>query len=167
MVRWSELLRLPYFDPTRFVVIDAMHNLFLGLINKHFQDILGIRLEKDLDEVTPAIDLAFSDRWTRLDNEDRKHVSRLMKYLAQPLNDDLNTEIGMALWLKRLSSLRLSALEFACSELQDRGCKPIRADSRKTSRLTQSDYARGILEWVRLLSFFLPTPNILINMPIA
>ena len=41
-VRWSELLRLPYFDPTRFVVIDVMHNLFLGLINKHFQDILGI-----------------------------------------------------------------------------------------------------------------------------
>jgi hypothetical protein len=41
-VKWSELLCLPYFDPTRFVVIDAMHNLFLGLINEHFQNILGI-----------------------------------------------------------------------------------------------------------------------------
>jgi hypothetical protein len=30
-VRWSELLRLPYFDPVRSVVIDPMHNLFLGI----------------------------------------------------------------------------------------------------------------------------------------
>ena len=29
-IRWSELLRLPYFDASRFVVVDAMHNLFLG-----------------------------------------------------------------------------------------------------------------------------------------
>ena len=30
-VRWSELLRLPYFDPIRFVIIDPMHCLFLGI----------------------------------------------------------------------------------------------------------------------------------------
>ena len=29
-VRYSELLRLPYFDCIRFTVIDPMHNLFLG-----------------------------------------------------------------------------------------------------------------------------------------
>ncbi|TFK82784.1 hypothetical protein K466DRAFT_448463, partial [Polyporus arcularius HHB13444] len=29
-LRWSELLRLPYWDPTRFAVLDVMHNLFLG-----------------------------------------------------------------------------------------------------------------------------------------
>ncbi|TFK78580.1 hypothetical protein K466DRAFT_440186, partial [Polyporus arcularius HHB13444] len=29
-VRWSELLRLPYWDPTRFALVDSMHNLFLG-----------------------------------------------------------------------------------------------------------------------------------------
>jgi hypothetical protein len=55
--RWSELLRLPYFDPTRFIVIDAM---YLSLINRHFQDVLGIRLKKDLDLDDPVIDLAFS-----------------------------------------------------------------------------------------------------------
>ena len=131
-----------------------MHNLFLGLINKHFQDILGMRLEKDLDQDAPAIDLAFSDRWTRLDNEDRKHVSRLIRYLNQPLNQDLKSEIGMALWLKRLSSLRLSALELACSELEHRGCKPIRTHILKTSRLTRADYARGILAWVHLFFWF-------------
>jgi hypothetical protein len=30
-VRWSELLRLPYFDPIRFLTVDPMHCLFLGI----------------------------------------------------------------------------------------------------------------------------------------
>ncbi|KAF8220225.1 hypothetical protein L208DRAFT_1335077, partial [Tricholoma matsutake] len=38
---WSELLWLPYYDPTWFLVVDPMHNLFLGLIKEHFQGILG------------------------------------------------------------------------------------------------------------------------------
>ncbi|KIJ60184.1 hypothetical protein HYDPIDRAFT_71193, partial [Hydnomerulius pinastri MD-312] len=41
-VRWSELLRLPYWDPTRFLVIDGMHNLFLGLVQFHFRDLIVI-----------------------------------------------------------------------------------------------------------------------------
>lgn len=28
--RYSVLLKLPYFDPPRMLIIDAMHNLFLG-----------------------------------------------------------------------------------------------------------------------------------------
>lgn len=28
--KWTELLRLPYFEPSRFVTIDPMHCLFLG-----------------------------------------------------------------------------------------------------------------------------------------
>ncbi|PKB93788.1 hypothetical protein RhiirA5_256347, partial [Rhizophagus irregularis] len=30
-IRWSELLRLSYFDPIRFIVVDPMHCLFLGI----------------------------------------------------------------------------------------------------------------------------------------
>src|SRR5437868_11593137 len=30
-VRWSELLHLPYFNPVRFVTVDPMHCLFLGI----------------------------------------------------------------------------------------------------------------------------------------
>ncbi|KDQ32205.1 hypothetical protein PLEOSDRAFT_1015251, partial [Pleurotus ostreatus PC15] len=40
-VRYSELLRLPYFDPSCFIVVDSMHNLFLGLLKEHFTNILG------------------------------------------------------------------------------------------------------------------------------
>jgi hypothetical protein len=30
-VKWSELLRLPYFNPVCFTIIDPMHCLFLGI----------------------------------------------------------------------------------------------------------------------------------------
>ncbi|KAG1736388.1 uncharacterized protein EDB91DRAFT_1083356 [Suillus paluster] len=41
-VRWSELLRLPYWDPVRFIVIDGMHNLFLGVVQHHFRNFIAI-----------------------------------------------------------------------------------------------------------------------------
>ncbi|KAJ7156359.1 hypothetical protein C8R46DRAFT_1115786 [Mycena filopes] len=37
--RWSELHRLPYFDICQMVVIDPMHNLFLGVVKTHFYHI--------------------------------------------------------------------------------------------------------------------------------
>ncbi|KAI0363300.1 hypothetical protein BV20DRAFT_1058164 [Pilatotrama ljubarskyi] len=37
--RWSELARLPYFDLCRMIVVDPMHNLFLGLVKTHFYHI--------------------------------------------------------------------------------------------------------------------------------
>ncbi|KAF8805356.1 hypothetical protein BYT27DRAFT_7224974 [Phlegmacium glaucopus] len=91
-VKWSELLCLPYFDPTRFVVIDPMHNLFLGLINKHFQNILGIRLDKDTEQSVPAINIHFTDlRWDILKEAEKKDCKRLLAWLRNPLNSELNT----------------------------------------------------------------------------
>jgi len=49
-IRWSPLLELSYWDPTRCVALDAMHNLFLGLMQHHSRVILGLRIssmEKD------------------------------------------------------------------------------------------------------------------------
>lgn len=45
-VRYTELLRLPYYLPIRFVTIDPMHNLFLGTA-KHIFKILWIEEECD------------------------------------------------------------------------------------------------------------------------
>ena len=41
-IRWSELLRLPYWDPIRFLAIDGMHNLFLGLAQFQFRNLIVI-----------------------------------------------------------------------------------------------------------------------------
>ncbi|KAH7091780.1 hypothetical protein BKA62DRAFT_598523, partial [Auriculariales sp. MPI-PUGE-AT-0066] len=41
-VGWSELLCLEYWNPVWFVVVDPMHNLFLGLCQRYFRNILGM-----------------------------------------------------------------------------------------------------------------------------
>ena len=33
LVRWSKMLRLPYFNPIRHLIVDPMHSLFLELLS--------------------------------------------------------------------------------------------------------------------------------------
>lgn len=40
--RYSALLRLPYWDPIKFTLIDTMHNLFLGLFQRHCRNVWGM-----------------------------------------------------------------------------------------------------------------------------
>ncbi|KZT07162.1 uncharacterized protein LAESUDRAFT_602187, partial [Laetiporus sulphureus 93-53] len=41
-VRYSELLRLPYWKPSRYVVLETMHNLFLGILQCHCRTFFGM-----------------------------------------------------------------------------------------------------------------------------
>lgn len=41
-IRWTELLRLPYWDPTKFTLLDSMHALLLVLIQKHCREVWGM-----------------------------------------------------------------------------------------------------------------------------
>ena len=55
--RYSELLRLPYFDPVRMSIIDPMHSLFLGIskyVLKHIwigQELLNIQSLQHIETV--------------------------------------------------------------------------------------------------------------------
>ncbi|OSC96548.1 hypothetical protein PYCCODRAFT_1378951 [Trametes coccinea BRFM310] len=53
-VRWSELLRLPYWDPINFTVVDSMHNLYLGLLKTHCRDIWGMSVDVDDSDATTS-----------------------------------------------------------------------------------------------------------------
>jgi hypothetical protein len=44
-VRWSQLLRLPYWDPTRFTLIDSMHAFYLRIFQHHIRKIWGMDIE--------------------------------------------------------------------------------------------------------------------------
>ncbi|KAA1466540.1 hypothetical protein DENSPDRAFT_768593, partial [Dentipellis sp. KUC8613] len=44
-VRWSELLRLPYWDPIEFVTVDTMHGLFLGNLQHHCRMVWGMDIK--------------------------------------------------------------------------------------------------------------------------
>ncbi|KAF9536438.1 hypothetical protein CPC08DRAFT_610246, partial [Agrocybe pediades] len=39
-IRWSELWRLPYWDPTRMLVVDGMHCILEGLVHYHCRYVL-------------------------------------------------------------------------------------------------------------------------------
>ena len=57
-VCWSKLLHLPYWDPTRFLAIDGMHNLLLGLTQFQFRDLIVIDKQENQDlhkSLAPAL----------------------------------------------------------------------------------------------------------------
>ena len=41
-VRWTPFWKLEYYDPTKMCTIDVMHNLFLGLVQFHVREVLGV-----------------------------------------------------------------------------------------------------------------------------
>lgn len=41
-VRYSELLRLKYWDPTKMIVADSLHQLLLGIIQRFCRDVWGL-----------------------------------------------------------------------------------------------------------------------------
>ncbi|PIL37507.1 hypothetical protein GSI_01201 [Ganoderma sinense ZZ0214-1] len=53
-IRWSELLRLEYWDPTQFAVVDAMHNLLLGNLRHHCHDVWGLDVKDKASDSSKA-----------------------------------------------------------------------------------------------------------------
>ncbi|PIL31020.1 hypothetical protein GSI_05714 [Ganoderma sinense ZZ0214-1] len=53
-IRWSELLRLEYWDPTQFAVVDAMHNLLLGDLRHHCRDVWGLDVKDKASDSSKA-----------------------------------------------------------------------------------------------------------------
>ena len=41
-VRWTLFWRLDYYNPTKMGTVDVMHNLFLGLVQFHVREVLGV-----------------------------------------------------------------------------------------------------------------------------
>jgi hypothetical protein len=81
-VRWSELLELPYWDPTKHVVVDAMHNLFLNLVKHHCREILQIDLvgdmkdEESISVATPEEMVAARKAWVK-DDKTKNQLRRV------------------------------------------------------------------------------------------
>jgi hypothetical protein len=142
-IRWTELLRLPYFDPSRFVVVDAMHNLFLGLIQEHFE-ILGIKLDHH-EEDTIAVNIVIPpDLLDTLDPTSRKSMGRLIRILQAPLNLRETDEYDGC--LKKVQNCHRPALVLACTALNIRVSKP--NDAPNKTKFNKMDYARALLAWV-------------------
>ena len=143
-LRWSELLHLPYFDPTQFVVINAMHNLFLGLIKEHFINILGIQVEKEVVNDNPVVVvISLSDHWKSFTENEQKSVKKVKKWLEGPMNDEMKS--NSASWVKRLMRIHVRVLMFVCTELQ---CPRLPVTNPYKNKTTKMDWVNMICDWV-------------------
>ncbi|KAJ3530362.1 hypothetical protein NM688_g7722 [Phlebia brevispora] len=115
-IRWSELLRLPYWDPTKFRTIDIMHNLYSGVLAHHIVSIWGIssELQDGLEGVT------FDPSKRKVSADERTEGRRVLQFgtdhqldkLLKPVLRQLCREEGLRFsgrkgkLLKRLHNLR-------------------------------------------------------------
>jgi len=148
-IRWSELLRLPYFDTSCFVVVDAMHNLFLGLVKEHF-DILGIQLNNTKSRTTPSIVINIPEESiNKLNEHERKSINRLINMLEAPIKTELKSQGGYDVYFKRLSALHRAALELLCTAVG----APLKPKHVNKSKLNKPDFIHSILAWVSIDTF--------------
>ena len=64
------------------MVVDSMHNLFLGLIKQHFSHILGIHTNIQ-EEEDVAINITFADMWKSYIILVQKSIHSIMCFLSQ------------------------------------------------------------------------------------
>ena len=98
-IQWSELLHLPYFDPSSSIIVDAMHNLFLGLVWEHF-DILGIQQNQPNQKTHLIIINIPEESIEKLQVHKCKTVTHLINILEAPIKKELGLEAGYAKYLK-------------------------------------------------------------------
>jgi hypothetical protein len=164
--RWSEFWRLRYWDPTRQLVVDAMHCMLEGHAEHHFRTVLGLTSLSAASELIP--ENAFSHNFTHIDHNESpngmtlkevKQVDAIHALLIASLdgigNDDQVTDqesfnSSLASLSKRLSSKNIKPLQFVCDDL---GCHPIppvvanRPDIRHR-RLFKKDWVGALVQWV-------------------
>jgi hypothetical protein len=96
-VRWSVLLELPYWDPTKSIVVDSMHNLFLGLVRFHFRHIICVDTSPgrhDVDDDPPVSEKAMKKaRKLFRSGPTRKKLRRLTVPILKTLCEEIQVSI--------------------------------------------------------------------------
>ena len=148
---WSELLHLPYFDTSCLVIVDAMHNLFLGLVQEHF-NILGIQLNNTKTRTTPTIVINIPEELiNKLNKHECKSVNHLINMLETPIKKELKSQAGYDVYFKQLSALHKAALELLCTSVS----APLKLNSNHVnkSKFNKPDFIHAILVWVSINTF--------------
>ncbi len=159
-VRWSELWRLPYWDPARQLVIDPMHNLLEGLAQAHFRSVLGLTTAeaKATPPPLPAFDInvpPFPDRHLEplnpvfvkdsgsfLNNKEIHQVPQIYQILQAQITD----EDGIKSVENKLKNKNRSPLEYVCRSL---GLRPSeQAATRRRGKKSKTFWIELLLNWV-------------------
>ncbi len=165
-VRWTQLWRLPYWDPPRMLVVDCAHCVLEGNAHFHFRHVLGLTetaIDQSRKEKTklPSFQYKFplpSDSEIielNLRATDLKMIREIHQILCAAINsDNVNTiQDGLSALVKRLHTKNLPALAYVSRSVD---AEPDTGDDQLVKNvLRKIDYSRGLANWVRKLSAFL------------
>ncbi|KAF9471043.1 hypothetical protein BDN70DRAFT_820529 [Pholiota conissans] len=144
-LRWSELWRLPYWDPTRMLVVDSMHCLLEGLAQFHFRVVLGLTDAEAnaAPKITHPFEFTFSHPDTTyiashsMSGNDVKTVAQIHTRLLAPVGVDGEDDAKhIASLTAHLSGKKLSALRFVTNSIG------IPSDA-----FTRQECANALVQW--------------------
>ncbi len=121
-IRWSELMRLPYWDPTRFAIVDVMHNLFLGDLRHHCMEVWGIYIKDKAPSGKKVQSHSPEDQKNNLD----KAMKGLLKGSFQALD---HLRKGYIVAIAKINEV-----------------------PPREGVLTKAGYINGLLDWVSVLT---------------
>lgn len=126
-VRWSELLRLPYWDVTRFSVVDAMHNLYLGELKHHCMVVWGIDVKGKPSDAKVH----------------KPHDSDLQRYWLERVVEGIRSG--------SVSAVARARRGYIVAVANLNGVNPASAS------MVKKDYIVALISWVSSAPFFLTT----------
>lgn len=85
-IRWSEMLRLPYWDPIKSCVVDSMHNIFLGIVKQHCRYIWGMDAATSDYKDTKSHDTATQKTFIALMEDLMDQLANGGKFVASRFN---------------------------------------------------------------------------------
>ncbi|PIL28288.1 hypothetical protein GSI_09576 [Ganoderma sinense ZZ0214-1] len=154
-VRWSELWRLPYWDPTRQLIVDSMHCIFEGLIPYHFRDILRLTSAnaKETEVLLPAFEYNFAavnieansqlPEKVRLSDKEVGQVESISHALCRHVGyGPEEQEQGLEDLHRRLLSKNLKALSFVGRGLE----------LPSKTKMTKQLWVDALVTWASILS---------------
>ncbi|KIJ31782.1 hypothetical protein M422DRAFT_97456, partial [Sphaerobolus stellatus SS14] len=128
-IRWSPLLRLPYWNPVKLAVVDPMHALFLNLVKIHFRETYGMD-SKTVEKTQTSI-------------QKKRKKSKIKPLDAKDLRlgeEALNqTGLSKSALKKRL----FSTLQELCQE------RDIERTMDTTGNITKETMSLDLLNWIR------------------
>jgi hypothetical protein len=144
--RWSEMWRLPYWDPTHQLVIDAMHCILEGLVQFHFRHALKLStVDAKAKQVIPAFEYSFrvptEEQKAAMNRKELTQVKNIHIALTQNVEgkvpEELETNLGSL--TRTLFNKNRPALEFVAADL---GISFAKAHPSKV------DLANALTKWV-------------------
>ena len=156
-VRWSTLWRLSYWDPSRQIVVDAMHCLLEGLAHAHFREFLGLTSDSAhrKPDVIPAFTYLFLDvdlnKPQDFPEKDVRVVKSIQSLLTEAVpnlegNDPQLIEDHLAQLERKLLNKTVASLRFVSEGL---GITPDIPHAGK--KVFKPYWVRSLISWVSIL----------------